>query len=273
MRVYRVIVRSGETIAAWSDYGQDFFRLDGSFPQYDATSDRIEGVVGFAAPLQPTTIYCIGLNYRAHAAETGAELPKYPVLFMKSPTAVTGPNDSIFLPRKLRSSKVDYEVELAVVIGKTGKNIPADRAMDHVFGFTVANDVSARDWQKHAGSGQWVRAKTFDTFCPLGPCIATREVIPEPGNLRLFSRVNGEQRQDSSTADLIFPIPELIEYVSGSTTLAAGTLILTGTPAGVGMGMRPMRFLERGDVVECTIEGIGTLRNTVEEEVVGDRHP
>jgi 2-keto-4-pentenoate hydratase/2-oxohepta-3-ene-1,7-dioic acid hydratase in catechol pathway len=170
------------------------------------------------------------------------------------------------LPRHLRSDAVDYEAELAVVIGYRCKNVPRAEAINYVLGYTVANDVSARDWQKEWGGSQWCRGKTFDTFCPLGPALVTPAAIPDPNNLRLRTRVNGVTMQESTTRDMIFGVAELIEFLSGSTTLEPGTVILTGTPEGVGMGRKPPVWLKDGDVVETEVEGIGTLRNPVIEE-------
>ncbi len=211
-------------------------------------------------------IFCIGLNYRQHAAETKAKLPQFPVVFMKSPAAVIGPGEPIMLPRHLRSDEVDYECELAVVIGKTCKNVSRKDALDCVAGYTCANDVSARDWQRQWGGSQWCRGKTFDTFCPLGPRLVAREEIPDPNELRIRTILNGEVMQDSNTRDMIFDVPALIEFLSGSTTLLPGTVILTGTPHGVGMARTPPRWLRPGDTVTVEIEKIGSLTNPVIEE-------
>jgi 2-keto-4-pentenoate hydratase/2-oxohepta-3-ene-1,7-dioic acid hydratase in catechol pathway len=218
------------------------------------------------APVEPRAILCIGLNYRQHAAETGAPLPQYPVLFFKNPASVQHPGAPIELPRWLRSDKVDYECELAVVIGRTARNIPRPRALDYVLGYTCANDVSARDWQKEGGGGQWCRGKSFDTFTPLGPCLVPAQDIPNPNALRITTRVGGETLQDSNTADMIFDVPTLIEFLSGSTTLLPGTVILTGTPQGVGMARTPPRWLQAGESVTVEIEGIGALESPVVEE-------
>ncbi len=220
------------------------------------------------APLVPTGIQCIGLNYRHHANETGAKIPQFPVLFVKGLNTVQNPGDPIELPRHLRSNEVDYECELAVVIGRTGKNIPRERALDYVLGYTCANDVSARDWQKQFGGGQWCRGKTFDTFCPLGPCLVTADEIPNPNALKIRTVVNDEVLQDWNTNDMIFDVPQLIEFLSGSVTLLPGTVILTGTPHGVGMARNPQRWLKPGDQVSVEIEKIGTLTNPVIEEPV-----
>jgi len=211
----------------------------------------------------PAAILCIGLNYRKHAEEMNAKIPKFPVLFFKNPSALQDPGAPILTPRKLLSTQVDYEGELAIVIGSTCRNVSRDKALEYVLGYTAANDVSARDWQKDWGGSQWCRGKSFDTFAPMGPWLITRDEIPDPNALHITTRVNGETVQDSNTADMIFDIPALIEFLSGDTTLEAGTIILTGTPSGVGMGCTPQRWLKEGDHVEVEIEKIGILANTV----------
>ena len=175
--------------------------------------------------------------------------------------------DIILLPRHLSSDRVDYECELAVVIGRDCKNVSASKAIDYVAGYTCANDVSVRDWQKNAGGGQWCRGKTFDTFCPLGPCLVTPDEIPDPQNLKIRTLLNGEAVQNWSTNDMIFTVAQIIEFLSGSTTLPAGTVILTGTPHGVGMASTPPRWLQPGDQVTIEIEKIGSLTNPVAEEL------
>ena len=217
-------------------------------------------------PIAPAALLCIGLNYRQHAAETHAKIPEFPVVFCKALTAVQHPGAPIRLPTHLRSDEVDYECELAVVIGKTCRNVSRTNALDYVFGYTCANDVSARDWQKKWGGGQWCRAKSFDTFAPLGPCLVTRDEIPDPNALAIRTLVNGEVRQNANTRDMIFDVPTLIEFLSGSTTLLPGTVILTGTPAGVGMARTPPVWLQAGDTVTVEIETIGALTNPVERE-------
>ena len=218
------------------------------------------------APVEPPVIVGIGLNYRKHAEETGAKLPEFPIVFVKFPGSLTGPDTSIVLPRRLRSDKVDFEAELGFVISRDAKNVKRQNALDYILGFTAANDVSARDWQKEWGGGQWGRAKSFDTFCPVGPYLVTPDELPNYDNLRIATRVNGETLQDWTTSDLIFDVPALVEFLTGSTTLPAGTLVLTGTPSGVGMARTPPRWLQSGDIVEVEIEGIGVLRNSVIEE-------
>lgn len=216
------------------------------------------------APIEPAVIMGIGLNYRAHAAEQGKEPPERPMMFMKNPAAVCGPLDDIRVPRVCQDrEQVDFECELAVVIGRLCRDVPVERALGHVLGCTAANDVSARWWQKHGGGGQFCRGKSFDTFCPIGPCIVTPDELGDAGDLRLMTRVNGETMQESSTSDLIFSIAELIAYLSEGTTLRPGTLILTGTPGGVGFARTPPVWLHDGDVVEVEVEKIGVLRNRV----------
>ncbi len=219
------------------------------------------------APLQPAAILCIGLNYHQHADETGMQPPKYPVLFMKNPGALAHPFDPIILPHScMEPLQVDYEAELAVVIGRAAKNVSAANALDYVAGYTIANDVSARRWQKHSGGGQWVRGKSFDTFCPLGPELVTADEITDPQTLQVKSILNKEIMQNANTSDMIFGVAELIEYLSDSTTLLPGTVILTGTPSGVGFVRKPPVYLKPGDTMDVEIERIGTLTNTVAAE-------
>lgn len=219
------------------------------------------------APVVPPAILCIGLNYKEHAGETGFKLPEYPVLFMKNPSALANPEDPIIIPRSCSSKpECDYEIELAVVIGRTAKNVKASNALDYVLGYTVGNDVSARRWQMNAGSSQWVRGKSFDTFCPLGPVLVTRDDIPDPQTLELTCRLNGNVMQNSKTSDMIFTVAELIAYLSDGTTLLPGTVILSGTPGGVGYTRKPPVYLLPGDILELTIDKIGTLRNPVQAE-------
>ena len=220
------------------------------------------------APVAPTNLLCIGLNYRRHAAESNSPLPPHPVLFMKNTAAVQHPGDPIALPRALPSHKVDYECELAVVIGRAARNVPRERALDHVLGYTCANDVSARDWQRDGGGGQWCQGKGFDTFCPLGPVLVTPEEIPDPNQLRIRTVLNGAVMQDWSTDDMIFDVPAIIAFLSASKTLLPGTVILTGTPHGVGFAHNPPVWLKSGDTVAIEIERIGTLTNPVVEETI-----
>ena len=215
------------------------------------------------APFVPAAILCIGLNYRRHAEEMKAKIPQFPILFFKNPSALNAPGAFIQIPRKMPSTQVDYEGELAIVIGKACRNVSRENALSHVLGYTVANDVSARDWQKDWGGSQWCRGKSFDTFAPMGPWMVTADEISNPNALRIITKVNGETLQDSNTGDMIFDVPALIEFLSADTTLPAGTIILSGTPEGVGVGRIPQRWLHPGDCVEVQIEKIGTLSNLV----------
>lgn len=270
MRLYRFQARDGRVGYATDRPDGVFVELDGDAPFGSCTpSERVADVARLLAPVAPPVVYGIGLNYRRHAAESGMAVPERPVVFFKAVTAVIGPDDPIQIPAHLPSSEVDYEVELAVVMGRTCKNVRPEEALDYVLGYTVANDVSARDWQLRLGGGQWSRGKTFDTFCPLGPCIATLDTFAAPNAVGLRTRLNGDTVQHSSTADLIFDVAHLVAFLSGSTTLLPGTVILTGTPEGVGMAAAPPRWLRPGDVVECEIDGVGVLRNPVVREGEG----
>ena len=243
-------------------------RLEGSLFEQQRPTGVAAQVARLLAPLEPRALLCIGLNYRRHAAETGAAIPERPVLFMKSPGAVQHPGAPIELPTTLASQQVDYEAELAVVIGRDCKNVAVSEALQAVLGYTCANDVSARDWQKRPelGGGQWCRGKSFDTFAPLGPVLVPAAALGDPQALAIRTDLNGERLQDGHTSDMIFTVAEIIAFLSGSTTLLAGTVILTGTPEGVGMAANPPRWLKPGDQVEITIEGIGTLSNPVVAE-------
>ncbi len=253
----------------FDEEGNTFLILQKGDGEFEATDQRITPFQ-FLTPIDFRCIYAIGLNYRAHAEETGLEIPKYPMVFMKAPTAAQNPGDPIVLPRYLRSDKVDYEAELGVVIGRPCKNVKPEEALSYVLGYVCANDVSARDWQKEKGGGQFCRGKTFDTFCPVGPCLATADEIPDPSKLTIRSFVNEEKMQESGTDDMIFDVPTLISFLSGSTTLLPGALILTGTPSGVGEARNPKRYLVPGDEVTVEIDGLGILTNPVVEEVFED---
>jgi 2-keto-4-pentenoate hydratase/2-oxohepta-3-ene-1,7-dioic acid hydratase in catechol pathway len=263
MRIIRFLDSVGDTHHGVDQGDGSALRIQGDlFHNHTVTHQKI-AIKKLLAPLMPTAILCIGLNYRKHAEETGAKVPEFPVLFMKNIAAVQNPGDLIEIPTHLASREVDWECELAIVIGKQAKNVAKENALDYVFGYTGGNDVSARDWQKQFGGSQWCRGKTFDTFCPLGPAIVTRDEIPNPNALTLKTLVNNEVMQDSTTADMIFDVPTLIAFLSGSSTLLPGTVILTGTPSGVGAGMKPPRFLKPGDTVTVSIEKIGDLKNPV----------
>jgi 5-carboxymethyl-2-hydroxymuconate isomerase len=221
----------------------------------------IEGHPPLACPVvNPSKVLAVGLNYMDHIRETGAQVPEFPVVFPKYPSALTGPRDPIVVDPSL-TGEADYEAELAVVIGRRARRVPEAEALDHVWGYCVANDVSARDWQRREVN--LLRAKSYDTFCPLGPWITTADEVPDPHDLRIRSEVNGEPRQDSTTKEMVFSIGRLIEFISAGTTIHPGDVILTGTPHGVGFAMRPPRFLRPGDVVVCEVEGLGRLENEV----------
>ncbi|MCS7120157.1 MAG: fumarylacetoacetate hydrolase family protein [Nitrososphaerota archaeon] len=223
---------------------------------------RLNEVVLKAPISSPPKIICLGLNYRDHAEESGSPVPEEPIIFMKPRTCIIGPEEYIVKPRFV--SKLDYEVELAVIIGKRGKDIPVSEASKYIFGYTVFNDVSARDIQFK--DGQWTRGKSFDTFAPIGPFIVTSDQIGDPNNLQMYTRVNDEVRQCSSTKNMIFNVYEVVHHLSRVMTLEPCDIIATGTPAGVGAFMKPYpKFLKPGDVVEAEIEKIGILRNYVTE--------
>jgi 2-keto-4-pentenoate hydratase/2-oxohepta-3-ene-1,7-dioic acid hydratase in catechol pathway len=263
MKIVRYLDPSGKTSYGAEQSNGETFRIEGDiFSSFQATKERAQ-IAKLLAPVAPAAMLCIGLNYKHHAAESKAPVPEYPVLFVKNPGALNHPGGPIAIPRHLRSDEVDYECELAVVIGRPCKNVSRANALDYVLGYTCANDVSARDWQKIRSGGQWCRGKSFDTFGPLGPCLVTRDEIPNPNALRIRTIINGETLQDWNTNDMIFDVPALIEFLSGSTTLLPGTVILTGTPHGVGMARTPPRWLKPGDSVTIDIEKIGSLTNPV----------
>ena len=268
MKIFRYLDQSGKMgFGRFDNEGNTFLILQKGDGDFEATDQRVTPFQ-FLTPIDFRCIYAIGLNYREHAKETGLEIPKYPMVFMKAPTAAQNPGDPIVIPRFLRSDKVDFEAELGVVIGRPCKNVNPEEALSYVLGYVCANDVSARDWQKEKGGGQFCRGKTFDTFCPVGPCLATADEIPDPSQLTIRSFVNEDKMQESRTDDMIFDVPTLISFLSGSTTLLPGTLILTGTPSGVGEARNPKRFLVPGDEVTVEIEGLGILTNPVVEAVI-----
>ena len=241
-------------------------RIEGDlFGSYRITDEALK-IEKLLAPIVPVDILCIGLNYREHAAESGSAVPQNPMLFIKASNTHNNPFDPIPIPK--RSSEIDYECELAVIIGKTAKHVSRQSAMDHVLGYTCANDVSSRDWQrdKNLGGGQFARGKSFDGFCPLGPCIVTKDEIANPNLLRIKTILNGQTLQDHTTADMIFDVPALIESLSSTMTLRAGAIILTGTPQGVGFARKPPVWMKAGDTVVVEIEKIGRLENPVTQE-------
>ena len=241
-------------------------RIEGDlFGSHHVTDQRLS-IDKLLAPLVPTDILCIGLNYREHAKESNSEIPKNPMLFIKASNTLNNPGDPIPMPRL--TTEVDYECELAIVIGRTAKDVSRDRALDYVFGYTAANDVSARDWQreKSLGGGQFARGKSFDGFCPLGPWIVTRDEIQNPNALRIKTILNEKIMQDHTTGDMIFDVPTLIESLSSTMTLRPGAVILTGTPQGVGFARNPPVWMKEGDRVIVEVEKIGRLENPVGRE-------
>jgi 2-keto-4-pentenoate hydratase/2-oxohepta-3-ene-1,7-dioic acid hydratase in catechol pathway len=266
MKILRYRDPDGHIHHAAEHPGGELERLEGRDLFSPEPTGQPAQVREILAPLDPAAILCIGLNYKRHAEETGARLPEYPVLFMKNPACALAPGAPIEIPVHLASERVDYEAELAVVVAKPCKNVSPDNAPGYIGGYLCANDVSARDWQIERGGRQWCRGKSFDTFCPLGPKFVTADDIPDPQSLRIQTRLNGRTMQDSNTRDMIFPVFEIVSFLSGSTTLLPGTVILTGTPEGVGMARTPPVWLQPGDRVEIEIEGIGTLSNPVVRE-------
>ena len=250
-----------------ADYDEKFFATGGveALSKWLASNTnsapKVSAEVRLGPPIcQPSKIVCIGLNYRDHAQETGAKIPTEPVIFFKSTTALVGPNDNLVIPKN--GTKVDWEVELAVVIGRRALYVSKDHALEYVAGYALHNDYSERVFQTERG-GQWVKGKSCDTFAPLGPYLATPDELADPGNMKMWLKVNAETRQNSSTANMIFDVATLVSYVSEFMTLLPGDVISTGTPAGVGLGMKPPQYLKAGDVVELGIEGLGESRQHV----------
>ena len=249
------------------DYNENFFATDGLtrlkkwLEANQASCPAVDSNIRLAAPTaRPSKIVCVGLNYAKHAEESGMAVPGEPVLFFKATSSIVGPNDNVMLPRG--SEKSDWEVELAVVIGKKTSYVTESEAMDYVAGYMVHNDVSERAFQLER-EGQWVKGKSCDTFAPLGPFMATKDDIADPHNLRLWLKLNGETIQDSNTSDFIFDIPKVVSYISEFMTLLPGDIISTGTPFGVGLGFKPPKYLKAGDVMELGIDGLGVQSQDV----------
>ncbi|NBA86891.1 ureidoglycolate lyase [Emticicia sp. CRIBPO] len=266
-----VILESGKKIsvsAFGEDFNEKFFATDGlaRLEKWVAENGSSAPEVGESERLascvaRPSKIICIGLNYAKHAVESGADIPKEPVVFFKATSALVGPNDNVVIPRN--SVKTDWEVELAIVIGKKASYIEESEAFDYIAGYCVHNDYSEREFQIERG-GQWVKGKSCDTFAPLGPFLATKDEIADPNSLHLWLDLNGKRLQDSNTNDMIFNVPFVVSYLSNFMTLLPGDVISTGTPAGVGLGLKPPTYLKPGDVVELGIEGLGTQKQTAE---------
>jgi 2,4-didehydro-3-deoxy-L-rhamnonate hydrolase len=253
------------------DYNEEFFESGGLTWLRDRANahlhaaPRIAPSIRLGPPItRPSKIVCIGLNFRDHATESKMEIPKEPVIFFKSTTSLVGPNDSLVMPRG--ATKIDWEVELALVIGRKALYVTREEALNYVAGYVLHNDYSERNFQLERG-GQWVKGKSADTFAPLGPFLATPDEISDVGKLGMWLKVNGEFRQNSSTANMIFDVAELVSYVSQFMTLLPGDVISTGTPAGVALGMKPPKYLKAGDVVELGIEGLGESRQVVVDAV------
>ena len=253
--------------AAFSNYDEEFFEKDGLnllgawLSQHGEKAPEVSDSERFGPPVaRPSKIICIGLNYSDHAAESGMEVPKEPLIFFKASSAVCGPDDQVVIPRG--SEKTDWEVELGVVIGKKASYVSEADAMDYVAGYVLHNDYSERAFQLE-GTGQWVKGKSADTFAPIGPYLVSPDEIEDVNKLRLWLSVNGEMVQDGSTSSLVFKVPELVSYLSNYMSLLPGDIISTGTPPGVGLGFDPPRFLKAGDVVELGIDGLGSGRQEI----------
>jgi 2-keto-4-pentenoate hydratase/2-oxohepta-3-ene-1,7-dioic acid hydratase in catechol pathway len=267
MKIIRHLTPTGPAYAALQPDGSARAIAGDILGEFKVTANVVQPGK-LLAPLVPVSILAIGLNYKKHAEEGGKGVPAQPMLFMKSLNSLQNPGDPIEIPVKLASTEVDYECELAVVIGKKCKNVSKADALKYVLGYTCANDVSARDWQIKWGGGQFCQGKSFDTFCPLGPVITTTDEIPNPNELGIKTILNGTTLQDWNTNDMCFDVPTLIEFLSASKTLLPGTVILTGTPHGVGFARKPPIFMQAGDTVSIVIDKIGTLTNPVVNEKV-----
>jgi len=264
MRLLRHLSPSGPAYAALQPDGSALEVTGDPLAGTHRVTDRVATLGKPLAPVPaPPAIICIGLNYAKHAAEGKQAPPERPVWFIKLPGAIQHPDEPIRLPRNQPTAKADYEAELAIVLGRECRDATRENALSYVLGYTCANDVSARDWQRDWSGGQWNHAKSFDTFCPLGPVLVTPDELRNPNALRIRSILNGQVMQDSNTSDMIFDVPTIIAFLSADKTLPTGTVILTGTPEGVGFARKPPVWLQPGDIIAVEIEGIGTLTNPV----------
>jgi 2-keto-4-pentenoate hydratase/2-oxohepta-3-ene-1,7-dioic acid hydratase in catechol pathway len=266
MKIVRYENAKGEVGYAEQKPDGSYARIAGDvFGRFAVRDERVD-IARLLAPVVPPAIFCIGLNYRHHAQESGMQVPERPVVFLKSANALQDPGAAIVIPGGAASTEIDYECELVIVIARKCKNVSKESALDYVLGYTCGNDVSSRDWQLRMGGSQWCRGKSFDTFAPIGPCVVTKDAIPDPNALRIQTLLNGEVMQDSNTSDMVFNCAALVAFLSQSTTLLPGTVIFTGTPQGIGMARKPPRWLVPGDEVKVVIDAIGTLTNRVENE-------
>jgi 2-keto-4-pentenoate hydratase/2-oxohepta-3-ene-1,7-dioic acid hydratase in catechol pathway len=267
MKIIRFISEKAERLYGAFDPAQRTTArvIEGDILGSFSMTDRVETIKKILPPIDPPNILALGFSYGKHAGETESKAPESPVLFIKGTNSLIGPADTIFLP-KAGPDEVDYEAELVIVIGKRATNVSKAEALDYVLGYTCANDVSARDWQMRKQKQQWARGKSFDTFCPLGPYIVTKDEVPDPNNLRIQSILNGTVMQDSNTSDMLFSVAEIVSDVCRSLTLLPGTVIMTGTPEGVGFVRKPPVFLRPGDVITIAIEKLGELTNPVQRE-------
>lgn len=247
-----------------SDFDEDFFgnggiqKLESWLEKKQSQNKLVPDGTRLGPPIKkPSKIICIGLNYAKHAEESGATVPDEPVIFFKATSAIVGPNDDLVIPRN--SSKTDWEVELGIVIGKKASYVSKEEAMDHVAGYVLHNDYSEREFQLER-AGQWVKGKSCDTFAPIGPYVVTKDAIKDPQNLKLWLKLNGEIKQQSNTSDMVFDVPTVVSYLSQFMSLMPGDIISTGTPFGVGMGLKPQRYVKPGDVIELGIDGLGSSK-------------
>lgn len=263
MKIGRVIDTKGRTVLISMRADGKLLRIDGDLlTDSMKVTDEVIEAKRWLCPVEPRTIYCIGLNYAKHTAELNDTMPKFPVVFMKNLSAATGHMENILIP-EVCDDEVDYEGELVVVIGKKCRNVTKAEALDYVLGYTCGNDVSGRMWQTQKGGSQWCRGKGFDTFAPMGPVLVTARDIPDPNVLDIKTELNGEVVQQSNTSNMIFNIRTLINFLSQDTTLLPGTVIMTGTPSGVGWARNPKLTLKPGDKISVEIEKIGRLDNNV----------